>query len=46
MTESNEAITDGFKPNFQFLAAYSSLAIVSLAAALDATIIAVALPVG
>jgi MFS family permease len=46
MTESSEAITDVFKPNFQFLAAFSSLAIVSLAAALDATIIAVALPVG
>lgn len=45
MSQPIEATTDVQRPSFQFIAAFSSLAIVSLAAALDATTLAVALPV-
>jgi hypothetical protein len=44
-TETDEVIVDKFKPSGRFMAAFTSLAIVNLACALDATDIGVALPV-
>jgi hypothetical protein len=44
-TENNEVVVDKFKPSRRFMAAFTSLATVNLACALDATDIGVALPV-
>jgi hypothetical protein len=43
--ENDEVAVDNFKPSSRFMAAFTSLAIVNLACALDATDIGVALPV-
>ena len=40
-----EEVEEKFKPGWRLLAAFTSIAIVNLACALDATIISVALPV-
>ena len=42
---SNSEEVEKFKPGWRLLAAFTSIAIVNLACALDATIISVALPV-
>ena len=42
---SNPEEVEKFKPGWRLLAAFTSIAIVNLACALDATIISVALPV-
>ena len=44
-TNSNPDDVEKFKPGWRLLAAFTSIAIVNLACALDATIISVALPV-
>jgi hypothetical protein len=44
-TENDEIAVEKFKPSGRFMAAFTSLAIVNLACALDATDIGVALPV-
>ena len=45
MEKSNSEEVEKFKPGWRLLAAFTSIAIVNLATALDATIISVALPV-
>lgn len=45
LAENDEVVVEKFKPSGRFMAAFSSLAMVNLACALDATDIGVALPV-
>lgn len=45
MEKSNSEEVERFKPGWRLLAAFTSIAIVNLVTALDATIISVALPV-
>lgn len=44
--QAAEQPVDKFKPGWRLLCAFASIVVVNLACALDATIVAVALPVG